>query len=157
MLIEARITALIAILAYASYRDIKTREVSNKLWILAVAVAFLLLPFANLAYVLLSLAIAIPCGLAMFTSGAYGSADIKAIFVIALLMPETPWITPTHPLFAGVFVLSVIFYNLTLSLIEIASMQHVYGCFTGKRINSQDNYPPAMPLILLSVIMALLL
>lgn len=81
-------------LSYASYRDIKTRYISNYVWLfygitallLAVTVYTTQNPYAILFYII-DIALTVIISLAMWELGIYGGADTKALVCIALAHP----------------------------------------------------------------------
>jgi len=86
----------LAFLSYASLRDLKTREVPDRVWAI-LAPAGLILTSARVAYsrellapALVSIALASAIALAAFYAGLYGGADAKALISIALTTPTTP-------------------------------------------------------------------
>ncbi|MDW8022241.1 MAG: A24 family peptidase C-terminal domain-containing protein [Nitrososphaerota archaeon] len=93
----AKILLSLIFLAYASWSDYKTREVSNRVWLLYAPMAFALtftelflsdfsmLPFYGLCFGLTS-AIAVT----IFYSGGFGGADAKALMCLALALPFHP-------------------------------------------------------------------
>ena len=141
-----RIAVAIPLLVYASYSDIKTREVDNWIWLAMLALALPLLIFSNWKDLLLSVMIAFPFGYLMYLSGGYGAADTKAIWCLALLFPSAKNSTFILP-FSHVFALSLITWVVIGSAIVTAS-EWIYGRFTGKKIKLQDIHLPAMPFIL---------
>ncbi|MEM3458644.1 MAG: A24 family peptidase C-terminal domain-containing protein [Candidatus Bathyarchaeia archaeon] len=93
----ARTSLALAFLAYASFSDYKTREVSNSVWILFAPPAFALtfmelilfeqsqLPFYGLSFGLTS-----AFAIILFYSGGFGGADAKALMCLALALPFYP-------------------------------------------------------------------
>jgi preflagellin peptidase FlaK len=93
----ARSATAMLFLLYASWSDYKTREVSNKVWLLFGPLAFALTTTELLFYDtsnLLPYAICfgLTAGLAMilFYSGGFGGADAKALMCLALALPFYP-------------------------------------------------------------------
>ncbi len=94
-----RVLVSLIFLAYASWSDYRTREVSNNVWVVFAPVAFLLtfaqfLFFPSVGDVLQSMiyygiSFTITCAfsIALFYVGAFGGADAKALICIALAMP----------------------------------------------------------------------
>jgi preflagellin peptidase FlaK len=81
-------------LCYASWRDIKTREVSNKVWFqFAVSAALLsLLDFYifrdfDLNGVTVSLAVTSVLSVSLFYLGFFGGADAKALICLSIILP----------------------------------------------------------------------
>ncbi|MEM2098184.1 MAG: A24 family peptidase C-terminal domain-containing protein [Candidatus Bathyarchaeia archaeon] len=93
----AKITLSLAILFYASWRDYKTREVTNRAWIiyappaLSLSLAELLLyEPAKLPMFGLSIGVTIAIAFVLFYSGGFGGADSKALMCIAMALPFAP-------------------------------------------------------------------
>jgi len=96
----ARIILCLSFLIYASWSDYKTREVSNKVWIIFGPLALILTGFQILGYstqplqsvISYVLSFAITSGLAfsVFYLGGFGGADAKAFMCIALALPVYP-------------------------------------------------------------------
>jgi archaeal preflagellin peptidase FlaK len=96
----ARVVLCLGFLIYASWSDYKTREVSNKVWIIFGPVALALTglqflvfssqPFELIIMYLLSFAITSGLAIAVFYVGGFGGADAKAFMCIALGLPIYP-------------------------------------------------------------------
>jgi Flp pilus assembly protein protease CpaA len=77
-------------LGYASYQDIKTKEVSNKVWLFYGIVGLLLAaiiyttqnPFAILFYII-NLSITVIIAIVFWEIGVYGGADTKALVCVS--------------------------------------------------------------------------
>jgi preflagellin peptidase FlaK len=121
-IIEAAKVALsLAFLLYASWSDYKTREVSNRVWVLFAPFALLLslvelllyepskLPFLGLSF-----GITAAFAIILFYSGAFGGADSKALMCIALALPFSPETLFAPVLAAGVSPLSQNLFPLTV-------------------------------------------
>lgn len=119
-----------AILFYACYSDLKTRTVTNKLWLLLLVVG---LPLALYLLYLRGLPFLITLGYSLgFTSvlaylffvlNLFGGADAKALIGIALLVPTNPLYAAPFPdpfpfaittLFNGAILSSLVFPLLFL-------------------------------------------
>lgn len=95
-----RIILCLTFLIYASWSDYKTREVSNKVWIILGPLELVLTGFQFLAYssqpfqfvISYFLSFAVTSGLALivFYLGGFGGADAKAFMCIALALPVYP-------------------------------------------------------------------
>lgn len=90
-------TIVLSFLAYASWSDHKTREVSNKVWLMLAPLAFALTTAEFLLYSTESLVpYAVSFGLTtafaiiLFYSGGFGGADAKALMCLALALPLYP-------------------------------------------------------------------
>jgi preflagellin peptidase FlaK len=93
----ARSAICLLFLFYASWSDYKTREVSNKVWLLFAPLAFVLTTTELLLYgvSLLSayaICFALTTGFALilFYAGGFGGADAKALMCLALALPFYP-------------------------------------------------------------------
>ncbi|WNZ28635.1 MAG: prepilin peptidase [Candidatus Bathyarchaeota archaeon] len=96
----ARIILCLTFLIYASWSDYKTREVSNKVWVIFGPLALLLTglqillfssqPFQMVTFYVLSFAITSGLAIAIFYVGGFGGADAKALMCIALALPVYP-------------------------------------------------------------------
>ncbi|RLF12587.1 MAG: hypothetical protein DRJ98_00400 [Thermoprotei archaeon] len=90
----------VACLSYASWSDIKTREVSDKVWVIMAAftapitimeVAWGRLP---LLLLVLSLGLCFIIGLAAFYVGLFGGADAEALWCLGIALPAYPKLHP---------------------------------------------------------------
>jgi archaeal preflagellin peptidase FlaK len=118
ILVGARIAFTVAILIYASWSDFKTREVSNKVWVIYAPIAlalslaeFLLYDPSKLLLFGISAGITIGLAFLLFYSGGFGGADSKALMCIAVALPFTP--TALTPVFE-VSPISQFFFPLTI-------------------------------------------
>ena len=110
-------------LAYASYSDLKTRTVDNKVWIIMICCGMVLLPFKIDLYCLVSIAFMVSFAFLIYYLGVFlsnihllrsricGGADAKAIIALSILMPL--WPSEYFPIF---FSLSVVLNGLLISL-----------------------------------------
>ena len=131
LLEAARILLCLSFLIYASWSDYKTREVSNKVWVILgptalalTAIQFLLFstqPLQLIITYILSFAITSGLALAVFYVGGFGGADAKAFICIALALPVYPnfilskpfeFISPLFPL--SIFTNSVLLGALSV-------------------------------------------
>lgn len=97
ILTATRTLLTIAVLTYSSYCDYKTREVSNKVWILFAPVAFILTfleifqyESSQLSFYGICVGLTTVIAVALFYSGAFGGADAKALMCLALALPFYP-------------------------------------------------------------------
>lgn len=94
----ARVALSLAFLAYASWSDLKTREVSNIVWIAFAPIALTLTLFQLFLFFdplllqtyVLSFAITSVISIALFYAGAFGGADAKALICLSLALPSHP-------------------------------------------------------------------
>jgi preflagellin peptidase FlaK len=107
ILSSTRVLVSLVFLAYASWSDLRTREVSNNVWLLYAPIAFLLTFAQMLLYppirgdVLQSLifygasfVITSVFSIILFYLGAFGGADAKALMCIALALPDPSFMNP---------------------------------------------------------------
>jgi archaeal preflagellin peptidase FlaK len=114
-------------LLYASYRDYKVREVSNRVWAiyapiaLSISLAELVL-FDSSQLILFGVSVGLTVGLAflLFYSGGFGGADSKALMCLAVALPFAPTIliiplltTATSPISQYIFPFTI-FTNAVL-------------------------------------------
>ena len=153
----ARIILCGSFLIYASWSDYKTREVSNKVWVIMGPLALALTMFQFLVYspqpiqVIMSygLSFAITSALAIgvFYAGGFGGADAKALMCIALALPFYPnhllsqppsFVSPLFPM--TIFTNSVllgalsVFYALSRNLLWKIKTRN--GLFEGMETES---------------------
>jgi archaeal preflagellin peptidase FlaK len=93
----ASLAVSLAVLFYASWSDYKTREVSNRVWVIYAPIAlsislveiFLLDPSKLLLF---GVSVGITVGIAflLFYSGGFGGADSKALMCLAVALPFAP-------------------------------------------------------------------
>src|SRR4030066_238294 len=117
----ANITLSLGFLLYASWSDYKTREVSNRVWVIYAPIAlsfslagFLLFDPSRLPFFGLSFGVTAAIAILLFYTGGFGGADSKALMCIALALPfstETLF-NPLSP--GGVSPLSQILFPLTV-------------------------------------------
>jgi preflagellin peptidase FlaK len=117
----AKVTLSLAFLLYASWSDYKTREVTNRVWILYAPTALLLsiaglllYDSARLPLFGLSVGITVAIAFVLFYSGGFGGADSKALMCIALALPFCPTALFTPVLASGVSPLSQNIFPLTI-------------------------------------------
>jgi preflagellin peptidase FlaK len=93
MLDYIRVPLIILMFLYGSYKDIKTREISDLVWIIfgAIAVGFdgyeLWVGSLNLVTLLVSVGFSVVFGLLTGYLGLFGEADALALVTLALLSP----------------------------------------------------------------------
>jgi preflagellin peptidase FlaK len=146
----AKVTLSLAFLLYASWSDYKTREVSNRVWLLFAPLALLLSVAELLLYEPsrlslfgLSFLITAVIAFVLFYSGAFGGADAKALMCIALALPFSPAALLAPVLAAGASPLSknifpfTVFSNAVLFAAATAIYMLLYNIVwhkkTGKR------------------------
>jgi len=120
---QLRLAFLVAIMIGASYLDLRTREISDKIWYIALGGGALLnlvqltLDFSSrfLLLLLSSLLIAGIIGFGIYYLGLFGGADAKAMLSIGMILPLYQPMVGIHP-FAPVMVFS---NGIILSLLPI--------------------------------------
>ena len=150
MIATAKILLSLAFLAYASWSDYKTREVSNRVWVFFAPVAFALtftelflsdfsiLPFYGLCFGLTT-----AFAIILFYAGGFGGADAKALMCLALALPFHPQELLT-PLSGEVSPIMQLFFPLTVfsNSVLLAALTAIYMLFhnliwqrkTGKKL-----------------------
>ena len=131
-----RIFLCTLILVYSSYVDLKTREVTNWIWVIFAPIGAVLnvyeqlyIGYANPVFgILIPILLSAGLGVAFFYAGLYGGADAKAFIVLAIIAPYHPVLmrpilgvtSPFFPLTlfansaisAGLFALALLVRNL---------------------------------------------
>jgi len=152
---------LIAItLTYASFQDIKTRKIDDRVWLIVIPLGAILTAveiFATPGYPFvlsgLSIALSVILALALFYVGLYGLADAKALIAIAATLPLPPYaqfVSPFYPLavFGNALILSLLLiptcllWNLAWAStkkplfagIKATTPQKLVALFTGIRV-----------------------
>lgn len=123
MIAELKLLVIGAALLIGSWQDLKTREIDDRLWLVAGVVGGLLTvaevattPSYPLAMAGFSILITAVLAFGIYYLGLYGGADAKALLVIALAMPVSTFLAHS-PL--PVFPLSVFGNSLVISLLII--------------------------------------
>jgi preflagellin peptidase FlaK len=135
MIIELKLLLIGAALAVGSWQDIKTREIDDRLWLVA-GVAGGLLTVAEIAtapaYPLLlagfSILLTAILAFGIYFLGLYGGADAKALLVIALAMPVNTFAASVLPIFP----LTVFGNSLVISLLIIPACLVINALGAGK-------------------------
>jgi len=124
----ARIILCLSFLIYASWSDWKTREVSNKVWVILGPLALALTAFQFLIYspqllfsYVLSFVITSALAIAIFYAGGFGGADAKALMCIALALPVYPEYLLPQPagLFSPLFPLTIFTNSVLLGALSV--------------------------------------
>jgi preflagellin peptidase FlaK len=135
MIIELKLLLIGAALAIGSWQDVKTREIDDRLWLVA-GIAGGLLTVAEIAttpaYPLVlacfSILLTVILAFGIYFLGLYGGADAKALLVIALAMPVTTFTATALPIFP----LSVFGNSLVISLMIIPACLIANALSAGK-------------------------
>jgi len=92
-----RVTLCLSFFVYASVSDLRTREISNKVWVVMAPLAlaltlfqFVLFSPQSLSLFAISFAITAALSIVLFYVGAFGGADAKALMCLALALPTYP-------------------------------------------------------------------
>lgn len=145
MLDGLRVLVSLIFLAYASWSDLRKREVSNKVWVifaplaLALTLQFLVFSPELLYGFVLSFVITSVLSIALFYAGAFGGADAKALICLSLALPSYPTylFQPSFSLLSPLFPVSV-FCNAVLlaalSVFYVLSRNYLWKRRTGKRL-----------------------
>jgi preflagellin peptidase FlaK len=127
----SRIILCLSFLIYASWSDYKTREVSNKVWVILGPLALALTTFQFLIYspqplqllisYVLSFAITSALAIAIFYAGGFGGADAKALMCISLALPVYPNHLLPQPaeLFSPLFPLTIFTNSVLLGALSV--------------------------------------
>ena len=140
----------LGVLAYASICDLKTREVSNWVWILACPAGFALTITAvaysalNVETVILSVGVSLVLGFVLLYFGFYGGADAKALVFVALTFPAYPTallggtvLPPVLTMFCNSVLLSLI-YPLTIFTLNAKDVFRGKKMFEGINVTSRE-------------------
>jgi len=150
MIATAKILLSLAFLAYASWSDYKTREVSNRVWVFFAPVAFALTftelflsDFSMLPFYGLCFGLTTAFAIILFYAGGFGGADAKALMCLALALPFYPQ-EPLTPLSGEVSPIMQLFFPLTVfsNSVLLAALTAIYMLFhnllwqrkTGKKL-----------------------
>lgn len=151
---------IVIALAYASFQDIKTREIDDRVWLLVIplgafltAIEIFTTPGYPLILAGLSIILSVILALVLFYAGLYGGADAKALIAIAATLPLPPYtqfISPFYPLavFGNALILSLLLiptcliWNLAWAStkkplfagIKATTSQKLVALFTGIRV-----------------------
>jgi len=129
----------LAFLGYAAYSDIKSRRVSNRLWIAMLIVALPLFILRFNLYNLVSAAFMSLFALLLYYMGVflqrfglkhglYGGADAKALIALSIMMPEWPF-NESYPVFFSLSVLLI----ASLAALMVPLALFVYNMTKGNR------------------------
>ena len=93
-----RVSVCLTFLVYASWSDLETREVSNKVWAVFAPIALALTSLQLFMFFdpqllhtyVLSFALTSVVSVTLFYAGAFGGADAKALICLSLALPSYP-------------------------------------------------------------------
>lgn len=150
MIVEAKLLVLGAALAVASYQDVKTREIDDRVWLVSGAAGAVLTaaeiittPGYPLLAAGLSALLTAVIAVGVFYLGLYGGADAKALLVAAVTLPLSPWVGAAYAvwrqgsLFVNPFFpLTLLGNALFLSLLLVPSCLawNLYSRLSGERL-----------------------
>jgi preflagellin peptidase FlaK len=143
------IIAAFTVLAYCSWKDIKTRQVANKTWLIYAPTALLLgltqTHISNsiqLQHYAINIAIVTVVALLLFYTDTFGGADAKALICLALAFPTAP-ITPLiqqPPNLDTPFTISVLCNSALIAAISYLSYQ-LYNHLRHRKTDNTNGQP----------------
>ena len=123
-----RVLVSLVFLGYASWSDLRKREVSNKVWVIFAPVAltltslqfFLFSPFSSYGFVV-SVVVTSGMSVTLFYAGAFGGADAKALICLSLALPSYPThlLQPSFRLLSPLFPISVFCNAVLLAALSV--------------------------------------
>lgn len=135
---SVRVILAVSMLGYATYSDLKNREISDFLWVIFGGISVVLIFFASdmphlLTNVGISLIIA-PVVVVIWRLGFFGGADAFGLIVLAALVPEFSFsnglITPFTVLTNSVLLSIIpILFNISRNLISLAKHENIFDGF----------------------------
>ncbi len=141
-----RVLLSVALLIYVSYKDIKTREVNDIIWLVFGALGVIINLFeifnGSLDIVTVGITLVITVGFAFLTGylGLFGEADLLAFIVLGLLNPRLPSLGFNQLLFPSViFTLSVITNSILFGTLSIFVVL-IYNISSLTRVNVFNDY-----------------
>ncbi|MGI0020327.1 MAG: prepilin peptidase [Nitrososphaera sp.] len=141
---EWRLAASVVMLSIAAAWDLRSRSVSDWLWVsfgLVAAVLYVADPPANLPLAVVSIAVTGSVSFAVYRLGLFGGADSLALFVLALLMPSysgslSGTASPLFPLavFVNALALSTcqVAVNVARNFISWSQKRELFSGFEGE-------------------------
>ncbi|MGI0047648.1 MAG: A24 family peptidase C-terminal domain-containing protein [Nitrosotalea sp.] len=131
-----RIILALSMLGYATYSDLKNREINDFLWVIFGGISVILIFFTSdmmqmLTNVGISLIVA-PAVIIIWRLGFFGGADAFGLIVLAALVPEFSFsgelITPFTVLTNSV-ILSIVpvIFNISRNLIALVKHEDIFG------------------------------
>jgi len=131
-----RIAICLVMLSYASYSDLKTREVDDKLWILfsLIGITLNIIDLSNqsLMLVIISISLSSLISFIFYYIGFFGGADMKALIVISLILPVYYPPKYIHPFTSLTSLTNGTFITLSLPLIFF--IMNITRLLRGKKI-----------------------
>lgn len=91
----ANVIIILSALLYASYLDMKKREIDDWVWIVSIVIGFptmlydqlIIQEAINIHLVVVSIILTIALAVGFYKAGLYGGADAKALITISLVLP----------------------------------------------------------------------
>jgi archaeal preflagellin peptidase FlaK len=109
------------VLLYSSWKDYKTREVSNRVWVIYGPIALVLslselslFESSLLPYYALSVGVSVGLAFLLFYAGGFGGADAKALMCIAMALPFAPLTLITPVVANAISPTSQLIYPITI-------------------------------------------
>jgi preflagellin peptidase FlaK len=135
----ARTALALGMLGYGSYRDLKTREVHDLLWVVSGAVALVLdvyelfLGTLGLTQLLYAVGFIAVVGLALWFFRLMGEADIFAFVVLVLIQPKAPTYLGTAWGWTPIFFPFTLLSNTALAGVITPLVTLINNCVTKLR------------------------
>ena len=135
---EIRIILSLAMLGCATYWDLKSREISDFLWIVFGGISVVLIFFTpNLTNTLVTIGISMiiaPIAIILWRLGLFGGADAFGLIVLAALSPQlsfsSGFVTPLTTLTNSAILSAVpILLNISRNLIALARKENIFDGF----------------------------
>ena len=109
MITEINLILIAGVLLFASYQDLKTREIDDRVWLITAPIGAVLTLYEILttpgypwAVALFSIGLTVVLAIGVAYVGLFGGADMKALIMIAVTMPVYPYsgvlVSPFYPL-----------------------------------------------------------
>jgi len=150
-----RAAVALLFLLYASWSDHRTREVSNRVWMLFAPLAFVLTfveiyiyEISELSFFGMCFGLTAAFAIVLFYSGGFGGADAKALMCLALALPFYPD-NLANPFFLEASPISQVFFPITIfsNSVLLAAATAIYMLLrnifwrqkTGKRLFEQEH------------------
>jgi preflagellin peptidase FlaK len=140
-----RVTLCLSFFVYASMSDLRTREVSNKVWVVMAPLAltltlfqFALFSSKSLSLFIISFAITATLSVVLFYVGAFGGADAKALICLALALPYYPnYLLSSSVFLSPIFPLTVFSNGVLLAAFSVfyaALRNYMWKLRTGAKL-----------------------
>ncbi|MEM2428908.1 MAG: prepilin peptidase [Nitrososphaerales archaeon] len=149
-LLTLRILLCLIMLTYASYSDLKNREVADKLWIIFSTIGIITLIyefvfesmlFSKFLSIIISIGITSIIAIGLYYGGFYGGADAKALISLSFLLPiyQPPYsLYPFSPIITFtnsiLLTLALPIYYLIKNLTRIIRGKKIFQGFESERL-----------------------